>query len=286
MSTDPADLKNYYFIFVSDSRGYGFCDHFREQINTSKNEIAEAVIGGASIRRLYQELRSRTRDARFRRPSYKIVVILQGGICSLTTKSFDKPTDRQEVPKQDIYYNPSAREQNLKKLKDTYEEVTWYCNNWGFLLLITSVLPADLLKAEDHLSMRGVLSETSFSREEKTQQQANLNKDLEELNLFIRDACNGDNKCYANINTCIQKRSKKKHHKTYKRIIKVDVDSLTDGVHLDPEHSRLVFENIVKSVVCLCNKALQTPKAGKKTEPNNSEEERDHKRPKPSTSSQ
>ena len=105
-----------YILSVSDSRGRGSASAITEALPEDLDNITttECSKGGADIEQLFAQIRRQSRKIGENNPTNKIAVLLQGGICSLTTKS-----------RGEISYKPSH--DTVQKLKDSYNQIIEYC---------------------------------------------------------------------------------------------------------------------------------------------------------------
>lgn len=233
-------------ISVSDSRGRGFKAYVdQNKLINKDSRIIEKAIGGADIDRLFREIRQITRSINKEYPTHRVIVILQGGICSLTTKETRRGHE-------EITYTSSK--DKVKSVKETIQEITKYCEERGYYLIISTILPVSLLKAETFFKDRRRLRESRLTPQEKDAQQQALDADVTDINDYIKKTTkNCINSTSVNITKCYERRSLKKKGKkrAAKLIVKFDFSFMGDGVHINTEDKHSAFNKITKALAFL-----------------------------------
>lgn len=261
-----------YVLITTDSRGRGLDSNLRQGGTLPDKTIIDSHSkGGATLEDLFKDLRRTTREAVRKHPGHKVVIILSGGICNLTTKSGGRH-DTQ------VHYNHD--ESSLGNIRKTLDEIWAYSNERGYYLIVTSILPVSLKISTEFQIKTGRLRTSRYTEEELAEQQGALDQDILDLNNHIAQKCKRENAVFVNLSNDLQTISTKtlgKRKKYKKKITKIHYEKLFDGVHPDDELKANLFARISKA----CRYLLIPPpkEAGNSTEDTQSEPETwDHKR--------
>lgn len=265
-----------YVLLLTDSRGRGLEDTLRQGGALPDKTIVEARSkGGATLQDLFRDLRHTTRAAIRKHLGHKIVVVLSGGICNLTTKSGGRG-DTQ------IHYKRD--ENSLQNIRKTLDEILQYTKERGYYLVVTTILPASLSLSAEFNVANGRLRASKLNEEELAEQQQLLEKDISDLNTHIAERCKDENTIYVNLTNDIQTvttRTLGRRKKYKKKISKIHYEKLYDGVHPNDDLKSKLFMRILKACSYLLTPQLK--ESGNSTEDTQSEPETwDHKRRKTS----
>lgn len=241
-------------LLLADSRGRSLAPELEKNL-PSGSVVLEVVIPGAKSDRLYDRLKSFRSTLRNRYASYKIAVVLLGGICDLTTKCRGR---HQE----EIYYLP--RQASVEVFKSSFSNIVDYCKGEGWYLIPTTILPVGLKANTQFAISQGKLTSSSFSEAQTKQQQQSLETDVAALNEYItKKSCDeGLTLCelHATIQVTTVKHTGK--NKTGRKIhTRFDYNRLVDGVHPTEQLKEKFIGKILESVGPL------TPVAAERKDP-------------------
>lgn len=210
-------------IIAGDSRGRGVADTIGKAPGLSDCTVLDKCRPGADYESLFQVIRHGTREARRYYFANPVIVVLLGGICSFTRKS--KTTG-------EIYYEEG--EVRLDEAKKQLSNIWQYCHEHDYHIITATVIPASLQKASERHKQGGRHRALSYSDIERTDQQKNLEKDLEEINKYISEKSREFEDTLISLHRLVTVSSKKgvgRKRKQKKTLKKVDYDNLPDGVH-------------------------------------------------------
>ena len=242
-----------FILTISDSRGRGAADYIAEALPDEADNvtITECSKGGANLSELFTKTRRLTRSFNNTHPTEKIAVLLQGGICSLTSKK-----------KGEIFYEPA--ENNLTKIKDTFREIYEYCTERGYYLAIVSILPVSLdnaNKRSDDKRRHADKPNRKLAITPRCQQQQRLTKDIQELNSYLSTLLGDTNTVFININKCFERRTIKKcgKNKKARKKIRFNFKHMTDGIHLNQQDITPAIQKISKGLTHLLGLTATEP---------------------------
>ena len=113
---------------------------------------------------LFREFRHSTRKAERQYPEHKILVLILGGIRDFTTKT-----------KNDISF--ITEQSGVERIKETQDDIVNYATERSFYPAISTVIPADLAKANNFLQSKKNVK-CSFTDTEIQAQQGNLEAEI------------------------------------------------------------------------------------------------------------
>lgn len=229
----PTLMPSASIICISDSRGRGTCKYLREKGDLPQNtHVSEASVGGADFHALFREIRHRTRDITKKYPSNQITIILQGGICHLTTKARNTG---------EIYYDPPARV--IQEIKETITTIINYTKERQYKLVIATIIPANLQASFNFLQNKKRTITSRYTDNQRGEQQQKLEKDITEINNFIEEVCKKDNVTKLNFYKQVTKTSKKKRKREQDKT-KTHYTDLYDGVHPNSQLKETLLNKI------------------------------------------
>ena len=198
-------------LIISDSRGRDL-EHYIPDYLQSAYSFDFKIYPGITLQSLYNKIKRN-------RKSYSLQIVI-GGICSLTEKSRDRR-------KKSIKYNTSSEKK--REIKDTITKLI-SLNDHTTVATITPASLSDFFKYNNPSS-----NSRSTDVPDYSSQQVNLDKDISEINQFIKDTCLDKDRVLVNLAKASYKQSKKRRGK--KSIIHTRFynKSLSDGVHPSSE---------------------------------------------------
>ena len=226
-----------YMLVLSDSRGSGL-DSFVEETNIVPVDFKTKiiVIPGATIDTLASELISNSQKIMTNHKFTKLVVILYGGICDMTTL-------RRTPGNEQVSYVPN--DSTLTQIKSAIDKVIKYTMDHDISLVLSTIMPVDLIKSKDYKMRTGKLFISSYTDEDLLAQQEHLIADLKNVNDYIISQAITKNITYVNVAREIEKVSIKK--KGGKKIHNNFVH-LFDGVHSDDTLKKKIFNKLINSL--------------------------------------
>lgn len=240
VGTGPEAQMIKLILIFSDSRGRGLID----QINSSELvpqsvKTREFCIGGANLETLYSNLRRATRDEIKKYAAKDILIIFSGGICDLTSK-------QRTLAGQEIIYQRSTHK--IASIKRSFRDIVRYTETRGFNLVISTVIPVSLRKANDFFISTGKLDPGKYEQPD-TQVQAILDEDLAVINAYILDLAENTNIKVTNFHKELVYKSVKRlgsgRSRPYtKTTSKTKYNHLFDGVHADSTLKRTLFKKV------------------------------------------
>ena len=132
---------------ISDSRGRYLGDYLRKPgVLQLETVVIEHNLGGSGYETLLREVRHHTRQAERQYPKHKILILIFGGICDVTTKTNN-----------DISF--IIKDSRVRRIQATLDDIVNFTNQRSFHLALSTVTPVNLAKANNYLeSKKNVLS--------------------------------------------------------------------------------------------------------------------------------
>lgn len=225
-------------IPLSDSRGGGLtsCLHASQEINR-RADINGRSLSGATLETLLGELKER--KERYR--GDRIIALIYGGICNLTSRQGNKYRKNLQV-----FYN--RNQENLNQIKATIRRFIQIAKSPKFELVLSTIIPANLSKANKNFVKEQKLIETKYRYTEPQleSQQNQLEEDTVAINEYIIQECKKNNITFFNPIKAVQRSSiKGDKRKKRKRSDKFTYERLWDGVHPNEELKKELFNKIL-----------------------------------------
>ena len=225
-------------ICLSDSRGRGLSDLLKE--SDLPITVSDRCTPGATLSLLLTKLESWGKRCDSK------IAILSGGICDFTMRI-------RGYGKQEVVYctDEHLRHQKVSTVKLAIDKYFNICANKGIKPIITNIYPVDLKKSKEWHKARKLLNHSSISDEETILQQACLEEDIKSANSYIADKAQQFMACrYVNLVRSFTKSTAKKTgrvKKNVKRLSRVSLAPLVDGVHPDQVMKDALFAKILKA---------------------------------------
>jgi hypothetical protein len=207
-----------------DSRGCGLTDTLTAATPRSVR-IVEKATPGATLQEILAQFK---RDLR-RYRGEKILAIIVAGICNLTTRTGKKGSRTLQVS-----YDQS--QDNIAEIKGAYNEFTRFSKQAGIDLVLTTIVPASIEKANQHyIKKRYLLKQNlAYSPDQVRTQQKQLEKDIILLNEHVASTTKGNGFNHINLSASVTRSSKKGaggNRKKKKKVSRFYYTDLFDGVH-------------------------------------------------------
>ena len=212
-------------VTLSDSRGRGLSEYLRTTKELPEGTIyRDSAIGGATLDRLFKELRTHTRDLSRRHPTRRIIVTLNGGLCNLTRKTRGRG-------KEEVLYSPTDPALVVNSVQQTIDDIIEYTNARGYYLIIATILPVSLSASRDHLISNRRLHRPTITDVELQRQQADLDRDVQLINSHIENSAVKGLSSYVNFHRQLEQISLRGPKSKKTRRITIRYDRLADGIH-------------------------------------------------------
>ena len=234
-----------YIITISDSRGRGLGKFLRESPLIPKNTtVKESAMPGADIYAIRKEVERQTRNAEKYHPTKRIIVVVSGGICSLTTK-------HSRRGQREISYDAEAQRTN--SIKENLNKIWSHCKERGYYLIVTTIYPASLKAFAQLSTEKGDLRQSKYTEAQTELQQKKLEQDLQVLNTYIAEKASEEGTPVIKTHKKFVKIAIKNRKNRRKRIVTTpNYKNLVDGVHAND----FVKNQIFKKIASACRRTI------------------------------
>lgn len=247
-----------YILSLSDSRFRGIKDFFlaNEDLHKFKRStglvVQEQTIPGGKIEDLLLAAKRCRTSIRRNHPSHRVIVLLSGGICNLTTKGSPATSKERSKHYTEIYYVPNRR--SVDDLKKQLNDVIQLCKGEGWYLVLSTIPPADLAKSAQHKIAHHQLDCSSFTEEQLETQQRELHNTTIALNEFITERSVKEEIRLADLQAPFIRISTKKSGRSQhqpRKVTRLVTTGLEDGVHFDQNLRVKLFNIALEQVQAL-----------------------------------
>ena len=229
---------------VGDSRAKGLCHVLTKDLDKGVR-VVDVARGGATIDDIYSSITSSTKSCT-EYHHHKCVVVLLGGICSLTRRARTRAG-------YEISYDPAQSDQRITNLEHKLKDICQYTEGRGIHTVCCSIYPASLLRAREFNIQEGRLDpiRSTYSEDILLTHQDSLETAIQTVNDRVKQELTDLNYplvTWVNLHKELTDRSKKavgsaKNKK--KRVLKWKYINLYDGVHPNQSLKKIIGEKIL-----------------------------------------
>lgn len=236
-----SDTKGNSIILATDSRGRSWAEELEKSSKLPPNtrvirQLDPRKIGGAKLEELYKFVRIETGKESYLHPQNKIIIVISGGICNITTRKNGQ-----------VYLEEKANK--AKYIIDILQNIWEYCEQRRYILVITTILPVSLINNLKHNISKRKIKKSRFSDQELLEQEIKTNQIVEEVNKFIVTKSKEVGNVYIEFVKNVQNRvlRKRKNGNTSTRKPVTVISRLYDGVHADHQLQKKLCTKVINA---------------------------------------